>query len=95
MASARPAAGLATLLLLLSLARPRAAAVLFSFYLPWDDDAETVIDLSGLLPKPAGRQGFVRATSEGQLATVRGGAAENERYANSQTALIFPIVSAA
>jgi hypothetical protein len=72
MASARPAAGLATLLLLLSLARPRAADVLFSFYLPWDDDAQTVIDLSGLLPKPAGGRGFVRATSEGQLATDAG-----------------------
>ena len=72
MASARPAVGLATLLLLLSLARPWAADVLFPFYLPWDDDAHTAIDLSGLLPKPAGGQGFVRATSDGQLATDSG-----------------------
>jgi len=77
MASARalvlPGFSLAVaIVLVLTLTAPRAADILFPFYLPWDDDAETVIDLSGLLPKPAGDQGFVRATPDGQLATNAG-----------------------
>lgn len=51
---------------------PRAADVVFPFYLPWDDDAATVIDLSGLLPKPAGVHGFVRATADGRLTNENG-----------------------
>jgi hypothetical protein len=73
MAIARLAAGVVTtVLLILTFASPRAADILFPFYLPWDDDAETIIDLSGLLPKPAGEQGFVRATPDGQLVTDAG-----------------------
>lgn len=40
---------------------------LFPFYLPWDDDEETVVSISGKLDKPAGNLGYVRAGEDGHL----------------------------
>jgi len=44
----------------------------FTFYLPWDDSSETSISLEFLNPYPAGKDGFVYATSGGHLATKAG-----------------------
>jgi len=40
---------------------------LFPFYLPWDDDEETVVSISGKLDKPAGNLGYVSAGEDGHL----------------------------
>ena len=40
---------------------------LFPFVLPWDDATPGIADLSGWLPKPAGKFGQVRARADGHL----------------------------
>ncbi|MBN1409265.1 MAG: carbohydrate binding domain-containing protein [Spirochaetales bacterium] len=40
---------------------------LFDFYIPWDDDSKTPIDLSGLLDKPAGKNGYIKPDKNGHL----------------------------
>ncbi len=42
---------------------------MFPFVLPWDDSTGGIVDLSGLLPRPAGRSGQVRAGADGHLWT--------------------------
>lgn len=49
-----------------------AADPTFEFVVPWDDASPTVTDLSGLIPRPAGARGFVRATPDGHLAVDDG-----------------------
>src|SRR4051812_40033735 len=44
-----------------------AAPRLFPFVLPWDDAAPGVTDLSGWLPRPAGKLGRVVAGPDGHL----------------------------
>ena len=44
----------------------------FNVVLPWDDGAQTAIDLSWLHPRPAGAQGFIVATPDGHLANESG-----------------------
>lgn len=44
-------------------------APLFPFVLPWDDASPGITDLSGWLPKPAGKFGPVRVGPEGHLYT--------------------------
>ncbi len=39
--------------------RSSSAAELIPFSLPWDDSSETITDRSGLLEKPAGKDGFI------------------------------------
>lgn len=39
----------------------RAAATVFPFVLPWDDDSETLTDISAWNERPAGRNGFIRS----------------------------------
>jgi hypothetical protein len=43
------------------------ADALFPFVLPWDDASPSVMNLSGWLPKPAGKFGQVRAGADGHL----------------------------
>ena len=40
---------------------------LFPFYLPWNDSTKTIISLSGLLEKPAGKYGHVYVGPDGHL----------------------------
>ena len=42
-------------------------SALFPFVLPWDDATQSVANLSGWLPKPAGKFGQVRAGADGHL----------------------------
>jgi len=44
-------------------------APLFPFVLPWDDASPGITDLSGWLPKPAGKSGPVRVGPGGHLYT--------------------------
>jgi hypothetical protein len=44
----------------------------FPFYIPWNDTSSTVTNLSGLIEKPAGASGFIKATADGHLATIKG-----------------------
>ncbi|MGD0040737.1 MAG: hypothetical protein ABSE84_10050, partial [Isosphaeraceae bacterium] len=46
-------------------------APLFPFVLPWDDASPGITDLSGWLPKPAGKFGPVRVGPDGHLYTGR------------------------
>jgi hypothetical protein len=46
--------------------------VLFDFYIPWDDAADSAINLRSLSDAPAGRQGFVTVSADGHLATATG-----------------------
>jgi len=49
-----------------------AAGETFPFYLPWDDDTNSVTSLSSLLPSPAGQNGYVHLDTDGHLATDAG-----------------------
>ena len=60
------------ILTLWSLPQLLGAGQTFDVYLPWDDGAATVIDLSRLHPRPAGARGFIRATEDGHLADDAG-----------------------
>lgn len=62
----RPLAGSALLLSAVALA-DEAPRALFPFVLPWDDAEPGVANLSGWLPKPAGKFGHVRAKADGHL----------------------------
>ena len=42
-------------------------SALFPFVLPWDDATQSVVNLSGWLPKPAGKFGSVQAGADGHL----------------------------
>jgi hypothetical protein len=44
-----------------------ATQALFPFVLPWDDAGPSVANLSGWLPKPAGKFGHIRAGEDGHL----------------------------
>jgi hypothetical protein len=44
----------------------------FPFYVPWNDTTSTVTSLSGLIDRPAGASGFIKATADGHLATIKG-----------------------
>ncbi len=45
---------------------------LFDFFIPWDDDTPSAMNLSGLSDAPAGKSGYVRAGSDGHLYTDAG-----------------------
>jgi len=45
-----------------------AAEALFDVFLPWDDGAETAIDIGGLVPRVIGDDGFVKTTPDGHFA---------------------------
>ena len=49
------------------LAQTGKESALFPFVLPWDDATPSVVNLSGWLPKPAGKFGQVRAEVDGHL----------------------------
>src|SRR6185369_8864841 len=49
-------------------AQSPAADALFEIFLPWDDGAETAVDISGLVPRVIADDGYVRATPDGHLA---------------------------
>lgn len=51
----------------LLLSSKKGEAKLFPFYLPWDDDEETVVSISGKLDKPASNLGYIRAGEDGHL----------------------------
>ncbi len=40
---------------------------LFDFFIPWDDDTPSAMNLSGLSDAPAGKSGYVRAGPDGHL----------------------------
>jgi len=40
---------------------------LFPFYLPWDDSKESVVSISDLLDKPAGKFGYIHVGEDGHL----------------------------
>jgi hypothetical protein len=48
-------------------AEPANPAPMFPFVLPWDDATPGLVDLSGRLPKPAGKFGQVKAGEDGHL----------------------------
>ncbi len=58
---------LLALVQLVGLAQTGKENALFPFVLPWDDATPSVVNLSGWLPKPAGKFGQVRAGADGHL----------------------------
>lgn len=63
------AAVVMTLAFVPALAGAQSTEAMFPFVLPWDDATPGVIDLSGMLAKPAGKAGHVHAGADGHLYT--------------------------
>jgi len=62
----------------------------FDFYLPWDDDANNITDLSYLNHKPAGSLGFVTTGSDGHLYVNSGAQRIKFLGVNFTSASCFP-----
>ena len=77
----------------LCLTTPLAAAEpapLFPFVLPWDDASPGIADLSGWLPKPAGKFGPVQVGPDGHLYTGGSAASPQRRRSGLQRGLSHP-----